>query len=161
MDMQGVLGKLQLSEAVTWNMIFVCWLIALTGTAGSLFFSEVLNFPPCVLCWYQRIFLYPLVLVFMVGMVRKEITHLYYALPISLFGLIIAIYHNLLFYGFISKALSPCSSGVSCSEKYIEGIGFISIPFLSAVSFFLIVIVCAVLLADHVQRRVHQKGVKL
>lgn len=127
------------SESIIWKLVFLCWFIALIGTAGSLFFSEVLKYPPCSLCWYQRIFLYPLVLIFMIGIVRRDRSHIFYAWPISLVGFLIAAYHNLLFYGFISKELSPCRENISCSEKYIEGFGFLSIPFLSGFGFFLIV----------------------
>jgi disulfide bond formation protein DsbB len=51
-----------------WNLLFVCWLIASGSALGSLFFSHVMGFAPCVLCWYQRIALFPLVLILPMGL---------------------------------------------------------------------------------------------
>jgi len=126
---------LKLSEKALWNLTYCSWLIALVGTAGSLYFSEVLDFAPCVLCWFQRIALYPLTIITIVGLLRKDLTHVYYVAPISLIGTAIAVYHSLLFYGVISPELSPCREGVSCTERQLEGFGFISIPLMSAGSF--------------------------
>jgi len=115
------------------------FLAALAGTFGSLFFSEVMHFPPCTLCWYQRIFLYPLVFIFGVAIWKQDGEYKKYALPIAIAGLATSIYHNLLYYGFISEALAPCTQDVSCSSKQLELLGFITIPLLSMVGFLIIV----------------------
>ena len=116
-------------------LAYAAWLIALLATVGSLFFSEVMNLPPCALCWYQRIATYPLVLVVGVGIVLRDVRMKYYALPLSLGGLLIAVYHNLLYYGVIPETAAPCSQGVSCTELQLEVFGFITIPLLSLAAF--------------------------
>lgn len=116
-------------------------LIAVIATAGSLFFSEVMSLPPCVLCWYQRIFMYPLILVFSVGLFRQVKETFIYGLALSGTGLIIAIYHNLLYYHLIPESITPCTSGVSCTSRQIEWLGFITIPLLSLLAFILITII--------------------
>ncbi len=118
-----------------WAIVFVCWLIATISTLGSLFFSEIMGFPPCVLCWYQRIFVYPLVLIFSVGLFPFDKGVVKYALPLALAGWFIALYHNLLYSGIIPENIQPCSQGVSCTEPYIDLFGFLTIPMLSLLSF--------------------------
>ncbi len=119
---------------ISENILYIAWIIALTATVGSLIFSEVLKYPPCTLCWWQRIFMYPLVVILFIGILKKDkILHLH-ALPLLTLGTIFAIYHNLLQYGFIPESLAPCSFGVSCITNYFT-FGFISIPLLSLLSF--------------------------
>ena len=127
----GNAQNIKLSEALA----YLAWIIALVATVGSLFFSEVMQFTPCVLCWYQRIALFPLVLIIGVGIVLRDPRMKYYALPVSLIGLAIAVYHNLLYYGIIPKSISPCAEGASCTEVQIEWLGFITIPLLSLAAF--------------------------
>lgn len=118
-----------------WLLVFGAWFLALSGMLGSLFFSDVMGFAPCVLCWYQRIFLYPLVLVLGVGMLPFDPKVVRYALPLTVGGWLVALYHTLLYQGLIPESASPCSRGVSCSEEYIELFGFLSIPALSLLAF--------------------------
>ena len=119
-------------------LAYAAWIIALTATVGSLFFSEVMQLPPCVLCWYQRIAMYPLVLIIGVGIVLRDWRMKYYALPVCLSGLVIALYHNLLYYGIISDSITPCTQGISCTSVQIEWLGFITIPLLSLTGFVII-----------------------
>ena len=114
---------------------YVAWVIALLATVGSLFFSEVMGLPPCVLCWYQRIAMYPLVLIIGIGIVRRDVGMRGYALPLCLAGLLLAAYHNLLYYGVIPEGLTPCTQGASCTERQIEWFGFVTIPLLGLASF--------------------------
>lgn len=102
---------------------------------GSLYFSEIRHFPPCILCWYQRIFIYPLVFLIPVGIIRKDNNLPYYVLSLSTIGTLIAIYHNLLYWNIIPENLAPCALGVSCTTKFVELFGFITIPFLSLLAF--------------------------
>ncbi len=111
------------------------FLTATVGTIGSLYFSEVLKFQPCVLCWYQRICLYPLVLIFGTALWFNDSNYRRYATPLVAVGLAIAFYHNLLYYGFIAEALTPCTEGVPCNSKQLELFGFITIPLLSFFGF--------------------------
>lgn len=111
------------------------FLSAMIGTVGSLYFSEVMKFPPCALCWYQRICLYPLVLIFGAAIWSDDPGYKKYALPLSVLGLAIAIYHNFLYFGVIAPELTPCTQGVSCSSKQLELFGFITIPLLALFGF--------------------------
>ncbi len=123
---------------------YVAWIIALIATAGSLFFSEVMQLPPCVLCWYQRIATYPLVLIIGIGIILRDARMKIYALPIALIGLAISIYHNLLYYGFIPESITPCTEGVPCNAVQIEWLGFITIP-LMGLGAFLAISMCLLL----------------
>ena len=115
--------------------LYIAWLTALAGTLGSLIMSEVFGWVPCVLCWYQRITLYPLVLIIAIGILRKDKNIPYYILPFSLLGGMIALYHWLLQIGLISEVAAPCVAGISCATTYFNLLGFINIPFLSLISF--------------------------
>jgi disulfide bond formation protein DsbB len=116
-------------------LVYVAWTQALVATLGSLFFSEVMHLIPCVLCWYQRILMYPLVAVLTVGILLRDERLRFYVLPLSLTGLAIALYHNLLYYGILPEGIVQCTTGVSCTQKQIEWLGFITIPFLSLTAF--------------------------
>lgn len=114
---------------------YLAWIIALIAMIGSLFFSEVMQLPPCVLCWYQRIAMYPLVLILGTGIIFRDNRMKIYALPLSLIGLIISVYHNLLYYGILPESIIPCTQGVSCTSRQIEWLGFITIPLLALTAF--------------------------
>jgi disulfide bond formation protein DsbB len=114
---------------------YLAWTIALVATVGSLFFSEVMQLPPCVLCWYQRIAMYPLVIIIGVGIITRDRRMKSYSLPIVFGGLAIAIYHNLLYYGVVPESVTPCTEGVPCNSRQIEWFGFITIPLLTLVAF--------------------------
>lgn len=117
---------------------YVAWVTALGGMAGSLFFSEVMGLPPCVLCWYQRIAMYPLVVIIAIGIATRDPRMRIYALPFAIVGLGIAIYHNLLYYGIIPEAITPCTEGVPCNAVQIEWLGFITIPLMGLAAFIVI-----------------------
>jgi disulfide bond formation protein DsbB len=123
------------SDATSWALIFSCWLIASISTLGSLFFSEIMELTPCILCWYQRIFMFPLVIILFVGLYPLDKKVVRYALPITIIGLLLTVYHYLLFLGFIPENLQPCSQGVSCKDASMVLFGFLPIPLLSLASF--------------------------
>lgn len=120
------------------------FLVALVATAGSLFFSEVMKLPPCTLCWYQRIAMYPIVLLAAAGIVRKDKQLSVNVLLLSLPGLGISIYHNLLYWKILPESIAPCTMGISCTTKFFEWFGFITIPFM-ALSAFTIITVLALI----------------
>jgi disulfide bond formation protein DsbB len=105
------------------------------ATLGSLFFSEVMRLPPCTLCWYQRILMYPLVVISTVGLVRRDPQASRYAWPLVLGGTAVALYHNLLYYHLIPDSITPCTEQVSCTDRQIEWLGFITIPLLALTAF--------------------------
>ena len=115
--------------------LFLAWLVALAATAGALFLGEVMGKTPCVLCWYQRIAMFPLVLVLGVGLYDGDVRSARYALPLAWAGWGLALYHCLVFWGVISEALSPCRQGVSCADADVQVAGFVPIPLLSVIAF--------------------------
>lgn len=123
-----------------WGLLFSSWLVALVSTLGSLFFSEVMKYPPCVLCWYQRICMYPLVLLLLIGMFPLNRNVIKFSLPLAAIGFAIGLYHNLLYYKILPESAAPCREGVSCTTAHIEWLGFITIPFLSLLGFSIIII---------------------
>ena len=118
-----------------WMLLFAAWMVALLATAGSLFFSYVMEFAPCVLCWYQRIFLFPLVVVLARGLFPFDRGAVRYGLPLAILGWLVAAYHNLVYAGVVPESLQPCAKGVSCTEEYIRLFGLLSIPALSLIAF--------------------------
>jgi disulfide bond formation protein DsbB len=119
----------------SWLLLFSCWLIAMAALLGSLFFSEVMDLKPCILCWYQRIFIYPLAILFLVGMFPLDRSVIRYTLPLAVIGWCFAIYHYLLYSGYIPENMQPCSAELSCTEINLELMGFITIPMLSILSY--------------------------
>ena len=95
---------------------------------------------PCILCWYQRIFIYPLVVILLVGMFPPERSIFKYAMPLAVIGWCFAVYHYLLYSGYIPEDLQPCSKDVPCSQINLELIGFITIPMLSIMAYTAIII---------------------
>ncbi len=129
------MAKTDSGSDLNWIILFSCWLIAAVSTLGSLFFSHVMGFAPCVLCWYQRIFLFPLVIILAAGLFPLDRKVVKFALPLAIIGALTAVYHNLLYSGIIPEKIQPCSQGVSCTEEYINLFGFLTIPMLSLLSF--------------------------
>jgi disulfide bond formation protein DsbB len=121
---------------------FMALITAVIATAGSLYFSEVLGWVPCMLCWYQRIFMYPLTALLLIGILRRDLGLHWYILPLSLFGGGIALYHYLLTKTFWFPP-PTCASGVSCAVDYLDLLGFINIPFLALTAFVIISIMMA------------------
>jgi disulfide bond formation protein DsbB len=127
-------------DRAAWPRLFGAWLIALLATAGALFLGEVMGMTPCVLCWYQRIAMFPLVLVLGIGLLDSDPRSVRFALPLAVAGWSIALYHCLVFWGLVSEALSPCSKGASCADVDVQVAGFVPIPLLSLIAFTAIVL---------------------
>jgi len=128
-----------------WTILFLCWFLAALSTAGSLFFSHVMEFAPCILCWYQRICLFPLVLILAAGLFPLDKSVVKYSLPLAVVGWLTALYHTLLYSGIIPESIQPCSQGISCTEEYIDLFGFVTIPMLSLLSFSTIIALLTIL----------------
>ena len=115
--------------------------VALIATLTSLLFSELFNWPPCDLCWYQGVFMYPLVFVIGISIMRRDKSWPITTLVIGGIGWCIALYHSLLQWSVIPSNLAPCTNGVSCAVKEIEPLlGFITIPFMSFAAFTAIIV---------------------
>jgi disulfide bond formation protein DsbB len=133
------------------GLLYAAWLVALAAALGSLFFGEVMELPPCTLCWYQRICMFPLALLLPIGIVLRDPRVTHYCLPLAAIGLAIAVWHNLLDYGVISESLAPCTEGVSCATRQIEWLGFVTIPAL-ALAGFAAILACLVAYEASVRR---------
>ena len=127
-----------------WSLVFFAWLIATASTLGALFFGEVMKLPPCSLCWYQRIFMFPLALVLPFGLVPFDRKVVRSMLPLAGIGLLLAAIHVLIVEGVISERIAPCRQGVPCSETVIEWFGFVTIPLLSLAAFATIAVLLTV-----------------
>ena len=120
-DMVDWLGK---------HALTIAFFVALIAVTGSLFYSEIVGFEPCVLCWWQRVFLYPLVIIFGVSVWKRTISAFLYAIPFALAAAIIATYHSYVYLG--GTSLLPCTAlGGACSKIYVMAFGYITIPFMS------------------------------
>ena len=113
------------------------WLVAALATTGSLYLSDVAGLVPCLLCWYQRIAMYPLVLLLGVATVWNDGRVWRYALPLSLGGLLIAAYHVMIQYR-PTLAVVECSATAPCTSRYLHVYGFVSIPVMAGAAFLLI-----------------------
>ena len=118
-----------------WALLLLAWLLALTATAAALFLGEVMGMAPCVLCWYQRIAMFPLVAVLGIACYSADRRGAVYALPLALAGIALAAYHTLLVAGLIPRAWIPCGPGVSCANQNLEILNAIQIPWLSLAAF--------------------------
>lgn len=127
-------------EFIKKNSLYLVFIVSLLATLTSLYFSEIRDFPPCVLCWYQRVFMYPIVFISAVGILLKDVRTYLYIFPLTILGGLVAIYHNLLYYGLLPNSNVPCANGVSCTTEYISYFGFITIPLLSLTAFVIVLI---------------------
>lgn len=128
-------------EKIAGNALYLAWATALAATLGSLYFSEVMLIEPCPLCWYQRILMYPLVVILAVGIIKKDKNLTLYALPFALLGMVIALYQTLLQEGFIAEAINTCTtSSISCADRQTVFYDFLTIPLLSFLGFAIITV---------------------
>ena len=125
--------RAQLALHGTW----LTWLVAVVAMTGSLFYSEVANFPPCTLCWYQRIAMYPLAAVLFVGAVLRDHRIHLYALPLVMVGGAISTYHYLLERA-PNIGSSACEVTNPCTVVWVWEFHYISIPFMALSAFALI-----------------------
>ncbi|MEI4770337.1 disulfide oxidoreductase [Psychrobacillus sp. FJAT-51614] len=122
------------------NILLFMWSVALTATIGSLYFSEVRGYEPCELCWYQRILMYPLVLILGVAYAQKNAKIALTSLIFSIIGGCISAYHYSIQKLSFMQESAPACGRVPCTGQYINYFGFITIPFLALIAFILIAI---------------------
>lgn len=126
-----------IARTVEPNALGLAWAVAFLATAGSLFFSEVAHFEPCLLCWYQRIAMYPLVAILGVGVLRRDRGAAVYAVVLAAIGAVIAAYHVALEW-FPALDSGACDATSPCTLIWFRVFGFISLPTLALVAFGLI-----------------------
>lgn len=121
---------LPLQEKIGKNGIALAFIISLLSTCGSLFYSNVAGFEPCALCWLQRIFMYPLVIILAAALIKKSGQIIDYIIALPVIGLLIALYHNYIYY-FAVSGCQFAGKGVSCTQRYVFEFGYITIPLMS------------------------------
>ena len=121
-----------------WALLFIAWIVATIATIASLFFSEVMDVPVCKLCWYQRIAMYPLVLILASALFPYDPKVVRVASLLAGLGWLISMFQVLLVAGVIPESIRPCVQGIPCSETHISLLGFLNIPILSLLTFTLI-----------------------
>jgi disulfide bond formation protein DsbB len=128
------------------NGLFFALIIAVVATAGSLFYSEIAGFEPCKLCWFQRIFMYPLVILLGLACIKKDLKFTLYPSALAGIGASISLYHNFIYSGIITDGNSsifqcqPFGLGVSCAKNYVLEFGYITIPLMALTAFLLIIL---------------------
>ncbi len=131
---------MKLSEFLEDYGGWLAFVIALIATMGSLYYSEVAGFIPCRLCWYQRILMYPLTIITLVGALRRDDYLPGYVLPLSLIGMAVSAYHYLMEKGVVA-ASTTCAADVPCSISYVNYLGFITIALMAFTAFSLITLI--------------------
>lgn len=121
------------------KLLFLILGTSFISTFGSLYFSEILKFPPCTLCWYQRIFAYPIFILSLVAILKKDYFIFKYIFILSFFGSFVAFYH-ILYENNLVGHYEVCGVGVDCATKYVEYFGFVTLPVLSFCSFIFIAV---------------------
>ncbi len=113
---------------------------ALTAMLGSLYYSEIAGFVPCTLCWYQRILMYPLTLIVLVGIIKQDEYLPSYVLPFSITGMLVSLYHYLIQVGVIDHS-PACAAGIPCNLRYVNYFGFVTIPLMALTAFIMITLI--------------------
>lgn len=124
------------TEFVEKHALLIAFLFSSFALCGSLFYSEVLGYEPCKFCWWQRIFMYPLVPIFFIAMLKKDKKIYKYAFPLAALGALIALNHYIL--QLTGTSIFPCSAvgqSVSCSKVFILSYGYITIPLMAFTAF--------------------------
>lgn len=136
-----------MNKVLSWIAKYAFYIVfaqALVSMLGSLYFSEVMLLAPCILCWYQRIAIYPLVLIAGIAIWQDDKKADRYMMPLAVIGFLISLYHNALYYKVLPEKIQPCSFGVSCTTPLINWLGFISIPLLALLGLGVIIAVIAI-----------------
>lgn len=117
----------------------VAWIVATVTTLGSLYYSEIAHFTPCKLCWYQRIAMYPLVLLLGIAAWRRDRNVRLYVIAQCAVGAVIALYHSYIQAFPPDSGTSFCTADAPCTERYVWEFGFVSIPFMAFTAFVFII----------------------
>jgi disulfide bond formation protein DsbB len=127
-----------LRERFTRYAIAAAWIPAALAMAGSLYYSEIAHYQPCTLCWYQRIAMYPLVLILGIAAWRRDLGVRVYAIPLAAVGAAVSTYHYLLEW-FPAIDTGACHVGIPCTQVWFRQFGFVSMPLLALIAFLLVI----------------------
>ncbi len=134
-----------------WVWLFAAWLVALAASLGALFIGEVLGQTPCLLCWYQRVAMFPLVMILGIACLRGDAGAIPYAASLATTGGLVALWHTGLYFELIPRQIEPCGQGPSCTSSAMTILGGLPIPALSAAAF--VAIAAFLILARQWSRR--------
>lgn len=126
----SVIFRTRASVVIGRHAVLLSFLSALTAVGGSLFYSEVVGFEPCTLCWWQRVFIFPLAIIFLAALLKKLNNVFIYAVPLALLALAVSGYHTYFELGG-APLLSCTAEGGGCDRVYIREFGYITIPTMS------------------------------
>ena len=133
-----------IKELFAWTArhgLLLAFLASLAASLASLFYSNIVGFEPCELCWYQRIFMYPLAVILGIAYFNRDNNIFRYAMPLAIIGFIISLYQNGIYYnmGGLSAICDFSGIGVSCTKRYIFEFGYITIPIMALTAFVLVI----------------------
>ncbi|SIS47518.1 disulfide oxidoreductase [Salimicrobium flavidum] len=120
------------------NHLFIAWATALTAMLGSLFYSEFMGYTPCEWCWYQRILMYPLVIIYGASLLKNNKAIAFPGLILSGIGIFVSTYHYLVQKVSMFQSAGGSCGAVPCTVEYVNYLGFITIPFLAGTAFVII-----------------------
>ena len=139
------------NEMIPWRLLLTAWLLAVVSSLSAIYIGEVLGQAPCVLCWFQRAFMFPLAVILAVACYYSDFKVWRYALPLAVIGSLFALAHSLLYVGLIPQPVQPCTAtGPSCSGAGMTIFGGLPLPFLSLAIFVAIIILLLL-----IRRRIH------
>lgn len=149
-------GAARLRTDLARAAIPLAWLVATVTTLGSLYYSEIAHFTPCKLCWYQRIAMYPLVLLLGIAAVRRDRGIRIYVIAQCAVGAVIAAYHSFIQAFPPEGGTSFCTVDAPCTERYVWQFGFVSLPFMAFTSFVFIIVLMIVAGSTETEELVHE-----
>lgn len=124
--------------ALDWSAflsLYAAWVISMLATLGALFVGEVLGQTPCLLCWYQRIAMFPLAFLLGIACLNNDLNANRYAAPFAAIGAALALWHVLVFYEVTPTMIEPCGQGPSCRSAEMTILGGVPLPVLSLIAF--------------------------
>ena len=135
-------GRSELMRVIDDGALWLAFLVAAVATAGSLYFSEVANYVPCRLCWFQRIAMYPLAVILLIAAIRRDRAIRWYAMPLAAVGACVSIYHYLVEWHPRLEG-DVCDPTNPCSLVWFREFGFVTLPFMALCGFAAIIALLA------------------
>lgn len=134
----------RIGAAVVRQRTALVFVVGTVATLGSLYFSEVADYVPCRLCWFQRIAMYPIGLVALVALIRRDRDARWYLLPLAVIGALISTYHYLIERGVLDDSESCTLFGPSCADVWFEEFGFVTLAFMALAGFVTVIVLSTV-----------------
>ena len=137
-------ARIWVFDFVHTHVVALLLTFSLSAVLGSLAYSNIIGFPPCELCWFQRIFMYPQALIAFIALLKKDASVVVYSFALSVFGIVVAFYHSMVHWGFMGGLLGCTAIGGECGKVYVLEYRYITIPFM-ALSIFVYLIAISVI----------------